>query len=79
MVIMYKYTTKTEEKPVKNNFLYKRNGLLCKYYLCKNDRIGTTKGNNCWKSTKWKERKKKKTKVKNPKEEKNYGNEEKSA
>ena len=38
---------KTEEKPVKNNFLCKRNGLLCKYYLCKSDRIGTTKRNNC--------------------------------
>ena len=37
MVVVYKYTTKTDEKPVKNEFLYKRNGRLCKYYLCKND------------------------------------------
>lgn len=43
MVVVYKYTTKTDEKPVKNKFLYKRNGRLCKYYLCKNDKIRTTK------------------------------------
>ena len=47
MVVVYKYTTKTDEKPVKNEFLYKRNGRLCKYYLCKNDKIRTTKRNNC--------------------------------
>ena len=43
MVVVYKYTTKTDEKPVENEFLYKRNGRLCKYYLCKNDKIRTTK------------------------------------
>ena len=36
-----------DEKPVKNEFSYKRNGRLCKYYLCKNDKIRTTKRNNC--------------------------------
>ena len=36
-----------ELKPVKNEFSYKRNGRLCKYYLCKNDKIRTTKRNNC--------------------------------
>ena len=40
-------TTKIDEIPVKNEFLYKRNGRLCKYYLCKNDKIRTTKRNNC--------------------------------
>jgi len=65
MVVVYKYTTKTDEKPVKNEFLYKRNGRLCKYYLCKNDKIRTTKRNNCLNSTKErKERKERKKKTK---------------
>ena len=81
MVVVYKYTTKTDEKPVKNEFLYKRNGRLCKYYLCKNDKIRTTKRNNCWNSTKErKERKKEEDKMSKPtKEEKGYGYEEKDA
>ena len=43
MIALYKYTTKKNEKPVGNEFLYKRNGRSCKYYLCKNDKIITTK------------------------------------
>lgn len=80
MVVVYKYTTKTDEKPVKNEFLYKRNGRLCKYYLCKNDKIRTTKEIIVEIQQKNEKREKEEDKMSKPtKEEKGYGYEEKDA
>lgn len=79
MVVVYKYTTKTDEKPVKNEILYKRNGRLCKYYLCKNDKIRTTKRIIVEIRQKSEKREKEDKMSKLTKEEKGYGYEEKDA